>query len=61
MLSRTCGCSNKMERGCHVVQQGETLWEISQKYQVPLERLIRVNPRITNPDMIFPGQVISIP
>ena len=41
--------------------QGDTLFEIAQRFGVSLQALIAANPQITNPDLIFPGQVICIP
>jgi len=54
-------CISQVMRSCHVIQQGETLWQISQQYNVPLDALIESNPQITDPDLIFPGQIIIIP
>ena len=45
----------------HIVRPGDTFWNISQRYQVTLEWLIRSNPAIRNPNLIFPGQEIVIP
>lgn len=44
----------------HIVQGGESLWEIAKKYGHSLEAIITVN-QIANPDIIYPGQVIIIP
>ena len=44
----------------HVVQKGESLWQISKQYQVPVERLVRLNPAIKDPNVIFPGQIINV-
>ena len=49
----------------HVVQAGDTLWAIAQANygngsDFPL--IVRANPnQITDPDLIFPGQVLKIP
>jgi len=43
----------------HVVQPGESLWEIASKYGKNLNSLIQAN-NITNPDVIYPGQKIII-
>jgi spore coat assembly protein SafA len=43
------------------VVQGDTMFQIAQKYGISLETLIRANPQITNPDLILPGQEICIP
>src|SRR5436305_10017814 len=45
----------------YVVQQGDTLSGIAQEFGVSLSDLEAANPQITNPDLIFPGQVINIP
>lgn len=43
----------------HVVTEGETLTQISQKYDISISQLIRQN-EITNPDNLIPGQDIII-
>ena len=43
----------------HVVNKGETLWELSKLYSVPLKDLIEHNNM--RYDTIFPGQRLSIP
>ncbi|GAB7386533.1 hypothetical protein BSNK01_03680 [Bacillaceae bacterium] len=45
----------------HIVQKGETLWNIAKKYNVPLETLQEVNPHIKNPEKILAGMKIKIP
>jgi LysM repeat protein len=45
----------------YVVQQGDTLSGIAQSFGISLADLEAANPQITNPDLIFPGQVINIP
>ena len=45
----------------HTVQRGESLYRIAERYGVPLQRLIAANPQITNPDRIYPGQILRIP
>lgn len=54
-------CISKVLRSCHVIQQGETMWQISQQYNVTLEALVAANPQVADPYMIFPGQIIVIP
>lgn len=44
----------------HVVQRGETLYAIAQKYKVTVDALVRVN-NIQNRSLIFPGQRLIIP
>lgn len=45
----------------HIVQKGETLWEIAEQYDVDFEQLQEVNPHLSSPDMIMPGMKIMIP
>jgi spore coat assembly protein SafA len=47
--------------GEYTVRSGDTLWKIAQRQGVTLEALIGVNPQITNPDLIYPGQTINVP
>lgn len=43
----------------YTVQSGDTLWKIAKRYHVSLSELINRN-RLTNPDLIYPGQIILI-
>ncbi|GAA0396747.1 LysM domain-containing protein [Paenibacillus motobuensis] len=45
----------------HIVKKGDTLYELSQKYNVPLEKLIEANPQIANPDQLSIGEKVKIP
>lgn len=45
----------------HTVVSGDSLWKIAVKYEVGLSELKSANPQITNPNLIYPGQVLSIP
>ena len=45
----------------HTVRRGETLSAIARGYGVSLQRLIAANPRLANPNRIYPGQTIVIP
>lgn len=42
------------------VQSGDYLFAISQRFDVPLKSLIRLND-IENPDLIYPGDTLRIP
>ncbi len=47
----------------HAVVQGDSLWNIAQKkYNDPYKwtRIAELNPTITNPDFIMPGQVLKL-
>ncbi|RRJ61535.1 LysM peptidoglycan-binding domain-containing protein [Paenibacillus oralis] len=45
----------------HIVKKGDTLFELSKKYNVPLQKLIDANPQITNPDVLNVGDKVKIP
>ncbi|RLL41985.1 LysM peptidoglycan-binding domain-containing protein [Oceanobacillus piezotolerans] len=44
----------------HVVQRGESLWGISQQYNIPINQIILIN-EIDNPDILVIGQALVIP
>jgi len=44
----------------HMVKQGDTLYLIAKKYNVPLEELIKANPEISNPDELAIGTKVKI-
>lgn len=43
------------------VVSGDSLWKIAVKFEVGLSELIKANPQIKNPALIYPGQSINIP
>lgn len=45
----------------HTVSYGDTLWKISVWYQVGISELIAANPQFKNPNLIYPGQKVTIP
>lgn len=45
----------------YIVRPGDTLFIIANRFGVTVNEILRINPQITNPDVIFPGQVINIP
>lgn len=45
----------------HIVKKGDTLFELSKKYNVPLQKLIDANPQIANPDQLNLGDKVKIP
>ena len=45
----------------YVVQQGDTLSGIAQRFCVGLAALEAANPQIPDPNLIFPGQLLTIP
>lgn len=45
----------------HTVAKGDTMWKLAVKYQVGTSEIISANPQITNPNLIYPGQLLTIP
>lgn len=45
----------------YVVQGGDTMYLIAQKYGVSLPALLAANPQVKDPNLIYPGQLINIP
>ena len=45
----------------HTVVSGDTMWKLAVKYQVGTSEIIDANPQITNPNLIYPGDVLTIP
>ena len=45
----------------HTVVSGDSMWKIAVKYQVGLSEIKAANPQISNPNLIYPGQVLTIP
>ncbi|HWS41977.1 MAG TPA: SafA/ExsA family spore coat assembly protein [Pseudoflavonifractor sp.] len=45
----------------YTVVQGDTMWKLAVKYQVGTSEIISANPQISNPNLIYPGQALTIP
>ena len=45
----------------YTVVKGDSMWKIAVKYEVGLSEIKSANPQISNPDLIYPGQVLNIP
>jgi uncharacterized YkwD family protein/spore coat assembly protein SafA len=45
----------------HKVVSGDTMWKIAVKYEVGLSEIKSANPHVSNPDLIYPGQILNIP
>ena len=49
------------ETAKHTVVSGDTMWKIAIRYQVGVREIINANPQISNPDLIYPNQILNIP
>lgn len=45
----------------HTVAKGDTMWKLAVKYRVGTSEIIEANPQISNPNLIYPGQILTIP
>ncbi|WP_205091487.1 SafA/ExsA family spore coat assembly protein [Thalassobacillus pellis] len=45
----------------YIVKKGDTLWKISRRYQIGLSEIIDANRHFSNPDLIYPGDRVTIP
>ena len=45
----------------YTVVVGDSMWKIAVKYEVGLSEIKSANLHITNPDLIYPGQILNIP
>lgn len=45
----------------YTVVSGDTLWGIAKKHNVALEKLLKANPGIKNPNLIHPGDKVVVP
>lgn len=45
----------------HTVRRGDTMWKIAATYKVGTSEIISANPQVKNPNLIYPGDVLTIP
>lgn len=45
----------------YVVQAGDSMWKICNKYEIGVAEVVSMNPQISNPNNIYPGNVLKIP
>lgn len=45
----------------HTVVKGDTMWKLAVQYEVGTSEIISANPQVSNPNLIYPGQVLTIP
>lgn len=44
----------------YTAAQGEDLWDISYKFGIVIDELVRLNPQVRRPDMLTEGEVIRL-
>ena len=45
----------------HTVIKGDTMWRIAVRYEVGISEIKEANSHISDPNLIYPGQVLNIP
>ena len=45
----------------HTVVEGDSMWKIAVKYEMGLSEIREANPQISNPNLIYPGDILNIP
>ena len=47
--------------GRYTIVAGDTMFKIAQSYMINVATLVAANPHITNPNLIYPGDIICVP
>lgn len=53
-------CSQSSPKN-YKVQPGDTMWKIAVRFEIGISELIKANPQIKNPALIYVGQILYIP
>ena len=61
LMILACTVSASAATRTHTVEKGDTMWKLAVKYQIGTSEIIQANPQISNPNLIYPGQVLTIP
>lgn len=59
--SSSSGGSSKPKTKSYTVKSGDTLSEIAVRYDTSVSELMKLNPSISDPDVIYAGQTIKVP
>jgi LysM repeat protein len=44
----------------YTVKKGDSLWRIAKMYNLTLNQIIKLNPQIKNPNLIYVGQTVYV-
>ena len=56
-----CLCISASAATQYTVVKGDSMWKIAVRYEIGLSEIINANPQIKNPNLIYPGDVLTIP
>ena len=60
-MTMLLACTLSASALSHTVVRGDTMWKLAVKYEVGTQEIIDANPQIQDPDLIYPGQKLTIP
>lgn len=60
-LSLIMPISSAFADSSYTVVSGDTLWKIAVKTETGFQELIKANPQLSNPNLIYPGQKLNVP
>lgn len=55
------GAASAAPAGTYTVKSQDTMWMIAKQQGISLSTLIRMNPQVANPNVIWPGMVLNVP
>jgi uncharacterized YkwD family protein/spore coat assembly protein SafA len=61
IILSVCFATSAAAANTYTVVSGDSLWRVAVKNQVGVSELVAANPQLKNPDLIYPGDVITIP
>ena len=56
-----CVCVSASAASQYTVVKGDSMWKIAVRYEIGLSEIISANPQVKNPNLIYPGDVLTIP
>jgi LysM repeat protein len=59
--SETCVHESPQLHNTYVVQQGDSLWKLSKKWDISLQTLIDLNPQLKNPNVLLTNEIVYFP
>lgn len=59
-IEKFCSHQERQKSNNYYLTKNENLWELAEKFDIPIDNLIKNNPFISNPYAIAPGQKIFI-
>lgn len=61
VLVACCGFGLQADAWQYTVEPGDSMWKISQNSGITLKEMIRANPQVEDPNLIYPDEVLEVP